>query len=256
MRTFVVPDAHGNWRLVRGLLEQEEIIDIDGKRIVEAEVFVVQLGDLANCVAESINHDLKALELVGPVIDLMLVGNHEHPYFGGPPFRGFWPDEQVKRAILRLHDYELIRAAHEVDGILLTHAGVAADIVLEDADAARWSEMLNEAWRADPRHHLFSLIGHRRGGMTRCGGVLWSDWREPHSLAIPQVFGHTVGNTFRAHYAQDGRVGFWLAPPYEGASMSKASALCLDIGAGKNSTSILGAWIEEGVVRIVQHSIS
>lgn len=75
---FVVPDAHGNHHLVRGLLEQEGITN-GRSRIVGSEVQVVQLGDLANCVQESVQDDLEALSLVGPVIDFMLVGNHEHP---------------------------------------------------------------------------------------------------------------------------------------------------------------------------------
>jgi alkylhydroperoxidase/carboxymuconolactone decarboxylase family protein YurZ len=252
--TFVVPDAHGNSTLVRGLLIQEEIIDDKYERVCGPDVQVIQLGDLANCVAESINADRTALDMVGPIFDFMLVGNHEHPYLGGPPFSGFWSDPELQGKVRKLYSIGLMAAAACVDGIVLTHAGIPRDIGFADAKSpAEWAQALNDIWLREPRHEVFSRIGYSRGGWAGMGSILWRDWSEPISLEVPQICGHTVDKTWRAHYGKEGLPSFWFIRPYEEAVPVRASAICLDIGAGKKSKRILGAWIEEGTVRIVEH---
>ena len=252
MKTFVVPDAHGNRELVLGLLEQEEIVE-DGKRIAGSEVQVIQLGDLANCVASSVNDDLDALALVGPVIDFMLIGNHEHPYFGGPAFTGFWPDPMVSRARQRLADYRLIYAAYAVDDILLTHAGLTEDFSYEKELAQAWAGELNELWDHDPTNIVFSMIGRSRGGWYENGGILWSDWSEPKSGKVRQIVGHTVGENWRAFMPPNGGSPTFAMVLPDG-DRHKVSRLCLDVGAGKGATRILGAWVNEGEVTIVEYN--
>ena len=261
MSTFVVPDFHGNWKLAVGLLEQEGLIEDAGypwKRL-RKDVTVVQLGDLCNCVVSSINDDLMAIKLVGPVIDIMLVGNHEHPYFGGPPFDGFGFFAELKNEILKLNDRGLIQAALEVDGILLTHAGVCAsaddiDDWHSDNKAAEFAEGLNGLWRARQyQHSMFSAIGRARGGRHPEGSVLWSDWKEQKTNHFPQIVGHTVGETWRAVGPMNGSPSFFLNRPYTNATPLPVQALCIDIGAGKKSRNILGAWIRDGEVILVEH---
>ena len=263
MSVFVLPDLHGNWRLALALLEQEGLVEIGEddlpRRLRATETLVVQLGDLANCVQSSINVDLQSAKLVGPFIDLMLVGNHEHPYFGGPPFDGFVQYAELKEALLKINDRGMMKAALEVDGILLTHAGVTRDIDEVDKwhdggknKAAEVAKGLNTLWRdKDYQHGMFSCIGRTRGGAHVYGGVLWSDWREPKSTLFPQIFGHTVAQTWRSECPVNGGPSFTLIRPYDGATPMQVQTLCIDIGVGKKATSILGCWIRDGEVKLV-----
>lgn len=240
--TFVVADAHGNAGLVRGLLEQEGIIEqqwtesgaLDSARRTRKGAGVVQLGDLANCVAVSTVEDCEALDLVSDgLIDVMLVGNHEHPYFGGPAFSGYWPDGEVRRRLNRIHARGGLKAAHAADGILISHAGLTSYWLREfsawDMNAEKIAELTNRTWSDDPRALIFNAIGRRRGGWEREGGILWADWREPKPRHLRQLVGHTVGPDIR----------------------KRGGATCIDLGAGKDSTRIAGAWIREGVIDVV-----
>jgi hypothetical protein len=251
--------------LALALLEQEGLIEIGEddlpRRLRATETLVVQLGDLDNCVQGSINSDLQAARLVGPFIDLMLIGNHEHPYFGGPRFDGFAHYQELKEAILKINDRGMMQAALEVDGILLTHAGVTRDIDQVDKwhgggenKAREVAAGLNILWRNKHyRHGMFSCIGRARGGQHEYGSVLWADWREEKSLLFPQIFGHTVAKTWRAEGPINGGPSFPLIRPYDGATPMQVQTLCIDIGVGKRATNILGCWIIDGEVRLVEY---
>jgi hypothetical protein len=223
-RTFVVADAHGRSDLVRGLLEQEGASGPD--------VTVVQLGDLANCVVGSEQADFEALELVREgLIDVMLVGNHEHPYFGGPSFFGFFPHASIRQSLFQIRDRDGLKAAHAVEGVLITHAGLTPWALkrLAFMSAEALAMTINGIWKADPKDLLFSAIGSSRGGYRNEGGILWADWSEPKPRKLRQLVGHTVGNTIRHRNA----------------------STCIDLGAGKDSTRIAGAWIEDGEIEVV-----
>lgn len=260
MRTFVIPDAHGNGSLVRALLEQEGLIEQDwslsGGLVCAVrmrpshEVAIVQLGDLANCVAASINDDLDAIDMVfSGLIDTMLVGNHEHPYFGGPPFSGWWRDEQVERRLLELNDRDRLAPSYNASGILLTHAGVHSAWGFKSASYA--NACLNEWWDDDPTAQAFSLIGGSRSWMGGAyGGVLWCDWSELSPTAWPQIVGHSLAESVRTlTRRQDGER---MPVALDGDEML-VSAVCLDLGAGKGRQRIAGAWIEDGAVRVVEY---
>lgn len=242
--TFVVPDAHGNANLVRGLLEQEGIIKQDWSDEAESpyatrlrpssEVEVVQIGDLGNCVLASSNHDYEAFDLVRKgIIDIWLIGNHEHPYFGGPKFNGFSPDPVVQMAINSIERSSSMKAAHAVADILITHAGLpiwAHRRLGTDLTTAGLARAINKAWEKDPNDPIFSAIGASRGGSSPVGGgILWSDWREKKPRGLKQIFGHTVGDKVRM----------------------EGTVICLDLGAGKNSSRIAGAWVRGGDVEVV-----
>ena len=262
-KTFIVPDMHGNWKLALGLLEQEGIAyqdDDEEIRRLDTDTRVVQLGDLVNAVRSSVNDDISATRLVGNAIDIVLIGNHEHPYFGGPAFDGFAHFYELQHALQGLNNRGLIQAAIEVDGILLTHAGVTRDIdQIEDWEnpnnkALEVADALNILWKnKEYQHAMFSTIGQLRGGRHPLGGILWSDWREPKSALLPQIVGHSVGSTWRANYSDNDAPGFMLERPYEDATPAKVQTLCIDIGAGKKASAILGAWIDEGKVTIVEY---
>lgn len=243
--TFVVPDCHGNAHLVRGLLKQEGIIEQHlfgddrpyATRIrPRGEVEVVQLGDLANCVLGSVNSDYDALYLVRQgIIDIWLVGNHEHPYFGGPKFHGFSYDPVIQMTINSLERGGSMKLAHAVGDILLSHAGLpiwAHRRLGTDLTVAGLAQAINRTWEEDHNDPIFSAIGASRGGASAVGGgILWSDWSERKPRGLKQIFGHTVGKKIRM----------------------EGSVMCIDLGGGKNSTRIAGAWIRSGEVEVVIH---
>lgn len=240
MEYFVVPDLHGNERVLRMLLLEEGLIDLLGGRM-RPEVAVVQLGDAANCVGDPApgEDDLAVLARVGTWIDVMLVGNHEHPYWGGGQFWGFVRDEQTAARLAELDAQGLIKPAFDANGVLLSHAGVTVDCYenlkngLVRPNTADVMRELQARWDADPRDPVFNLCGHLRGGRGTNGGILWSDCAEWKCDEIMQVFGHTPG---REDGIREGH--YWW---------------CIDLGQ-RPRDGIAGAWIDEhGSVRTVVH---
>jgi hypothetical protein len=234
--TFVAPDVHGNLDLLAGLLQLAGVLDENLERSHREEIRTVQLGDLCNCVTSSVVDDQRCLDHVEQWFDVYLVGNHEHPHLGGPAFAGFWRDLVLHHRLRTLHAIGVLQPCLLVDGILLTHAGVTPEWALptvEETEAyvRRW-------WRDDPAQApVFSSIGRLRGGLSRTGGVLWSDWEEPKAPHLRQIFGHTVGDEVRHASFPDG--DGW--------------AVCLDLGGGKRSTRLAGAFIRDGEVDVLVH---
>ena len=150
----------------------------------------IQVGDLANCVAEDRDGDIACLDGARDWFDVVLVGNHEHPYFGGPKFHGFFHLPDVAERIRTLELSGLYQPAALVGETLITHAGATPDWGWEtareayDAIAAEWIEV-------GPTSLVFSRIGELRGGRHMLGGILWSDIREPEVQLFRQVIGHT-----------------------------------------------------------------
>jgi len=233
VRTFVVPDAHGKLGLVHRLLREQGILGDNASR-VDRETTVVQLGDLCNCVPESVDDDLRCLDRAPEWFDVYLVGNHEHPYLGGPRFSGFYSDPEIAHRLKLLYSKGLLQAAYAADGILVTHAGVGAawQRSLDRRTAAGAASRLNKLWRARPTAELFGCIGRSRGGSSPTGGILWADWSEPKSDAFSQIVGHTVGDQPRWQKHAEGKF-----------------AVCIDLG---GTTAIVGAWITDGKVELVR----
>jgi hypothetical protein len=187
MKTLVIPDIHGKPKLLRSML------DNDADRIV-------QIGDLANCVYQDRDGDLECLELALELQNStnfeLLVGNHEHPYFGGGRFSGFASIPEIKEAIKRLN----WKAATVVGDALVTHAGVAPR-VLRNYNASIMPHILmdeiNSLWRSNPRMPIFENTGYLRGGRVPVGGILWRDISEPIDTRFNQIFGHSKGKDFR-----------------------------------------------------------
>ncbi len=233
MRTFITPDLHGRYELALALLREAEIVDARGTR-VDREVRTVQLGDLANCVGADRDGDLRLLRKARAWFDVLLVGNHEHPYWNGPRFSGFVWLAEVERAIRNLH----WQPALAIGGTLITHAGLHPDFGL--AKMADAEEELRAAWHYDPgEHRYFAQIGPSRRGLSiemarkfslpLYGGVLWRDADEQIDDHFNQVFGHTVdldGPILTEH--PNGR---W--------------ALNLDCGGHRDVRRIAGVWLDE-----------
>lgn len=223
MKTFVIPDLHGRYELLEALYEVTGIPRAPEDRATY-DIRTVQLGDLANCVSEDISRDVTTLERSRTLIDVRLVGNHEHPYFGGPRFGGFWRDPAVATALLRLN----WQAALAVGDTLLTHAGVPIGF-LPEMPVPELAELLNQAWREDPTHPWFRQIGRSRFGDADYGGVLWRDDIEDQlDWSFNQVYGHTVRREGPIHVEREGT---W--------------SLNLDCGGHHNVTRIAAAWLAE-----------
>lgn len=251
--TFLVPDLHGNFALGQVLLKSQGILNEDGARIDHAAT-IVQMGDLCNCVASTIEDDLRCLEYAADWFDVYLIGNHELPHFPGTQhgsFFGFWPYKDIEIRLREFLRRGLIRAAHAVDDILLTHAGLAPSWAKKyelkkrlAADVAGW---LNERWHAGAYEmDIFTAVGSRRGGFYDEGGILWADWNEPKSCAFRQIVGHTVGNEIR-----------WRPSSGEKGNVrpggSPWTSLCIDLGGGKGASALAGAWIRDGEVEVVHY---
>jgi len=184
----------------------------------------VQLGGLCDCVAASAADDLACLAAAREWFDVVLIGNHEHPYFGGPRFAGFWRCREVGEELRKLDDERVLRPCAFVDGILVSHAGLGAGWGFADAAEA--------AGPLAGRASVFAQIGRARGGLADCGGVLWADWSEPEA-SFRQIVGHTPG----------------------GEPRRRGGAICLDVGAGDGARRIVGALVRDGDVELVDHAV-
>lgn len=272
---FVVADAHGRLDLVEGLLKQAGACCGPGRTIV-------QLGDLTDCVASSIEDDLAILRAVPDLFDVLLVGNHEYPYFGGAPFAGFFRSEDVATAVLRLRWLPAFAAGE----FLITHAGLTADFAYRSPRmrAQEQADYLCDLWQRDPTNPsslaVFSAISRFRGGRSETGGIFWADWMELKSTAgFSQIVGHTPG-VIRVQ-GQPARVKDMkmLGRGAEGARFTDGRpdgfepdepfVLCIDLGASKggkdyadpSSTkiwprgdSLAGCWIRDGKVEVIVYT--
>lgn len=234
--TLIVPDVHGNLGMAAGLLRQAGALDEDGNRINQAELRTVQLGDLCNCTSRSLLDDYRCLDRAEEWFDHYLAGNHEHPYFGGPAFYGFYRDAALGRRLRGLQERGRLAAAFAVDDILVTHAGLGVEWDLLGDSAEEAASWLNETWRIEPgRAGVFRKIGRARGGSHETGGILWADWSEPKSSSLRQIVGHSVGGEVR--HVEFPETDRW--------------AICLDLGGGKSGDRLAGALVRDGDVEIV-----
>ena len=235
---FVIPDIHGNLDALTHLLTAQGILDQEYKNCI-----TVQLGDLANCVRESEEDDLACLETVGKWIDVYLVGNHEYGHITGRRgFSGFFNFPSVGKKVRELDP----QPCYEAYGWFLSHAGLSKDVAesmsFEPGDDVEViCAMIGDMWDADYSHDLFSSIGRARGGWQEQGGILWSDYREPH-VKIKQVYGHTPGKEIRYNH------------PIE----ELRTEYCIDLGVDKHRHAvdrIAYAWIyPDGSIKTgVQH---
>lgn len=249
LSTLAIADIHGNIDALVGLLSQEGVINGNRERI-DRESTIIQIGDLCNSVASSVGGDRACLDEVERWLDVYLVGNHEHSYFGGPRFAGFWPVPEIGHKLQLLNSLGKMQAAYAVDDILITHAGVIRDAVLDEdhepGTAEDWAVALNDLWQQNTIHPIFSTIGKQRGGAARYGGVLWSDFGEAKSQNFPQIFGHTIGDTVRLKRKLFPNA--WGPPKYP-FEIDNGDVLCIDLEGDR----LAAAWIRDGFVEVVYY---
>lgn len=196
MKIYLISDCHGNISGLMRALEKHKIIDSKGNRQLARKHQVFSIGDLANCVEDSWIGDIACLDMVGNIIDGMVLGNHELPYLDpSNSFGGFKWHEGIAAKMNQLMAEDLIGAAILHDRTLISHAGVSKHfIVHEDQDNAKyWFEKLEDQWNArNFDYGLFSSVGWHRGGRDKVGGIFWCDFdHEFVPTSFPQIVGHT-----------------------------------------------------------------
>lgn len=247
-KVFYIGDSHSNYRSVIGLLKQVGICGGDGKRI-DFDTFVVHNGDLANCVLKSRDEDLRSLALVGDIIDLLLLGNHEAPYFNITSFNGFFHYPEIKEKLFELEERGLIKIAYAVldDPLLLSHAGLNKSWQsTETANEA--AKLVNYAFKTRQNPAVLTAVGVSRGGWGE-GGILWADWSEGKTTKFTQIVGHSAGDGIRC---KNGKHGNHYLDPHSTNKTFKYGeenlAFCIDIGCNKTGfypkDALAGCWID------------
>lgn len=234
-KTLLIPDTHGDHDAAVRLLRKVGALDADYQRT--PGWLVVHMGDLIDARESTVADDGLALALVEDgLIDLLLVGNHEQPYFYGQEFYGFHFDADLSERLRALKADGKLVAAHAHGSKLITHAGVtpfwgARFGWTNPYDAAK---EINALWVERPQHSLFDQLGKARGGLSETGGILWSDFEEPRFGGFNQIHGHT-----------------FVGPQWKNADDGWHYALCLDNGGGKFTTNLAGAVLEGCDVTVV-----
>lgn len=216
MSLYIISDCHGNYDGLMRALRDKKIVDKNGNRQLARKNKIFSIGDLANCVADSKAGDKACLDLVGPVIDGMVLGNHEVPYFDpANMFNGFWAYESVAKRLNNLMDNGLIHGSILKDRTLITHAGVSKSLLSYNMTVIEVHGNISEHFEArNWNASWFASIGYARGGRNHCGGTLWCDFeREFRNTKFPQIVGHT--------------------PKYV---RMKGNAICIDVGAKDQET--------------------
>lgn len=212
-KAYIISDCHGNIEGLMEALQKKKLVDSSGNRLVGKDNLIFSIGDLANCVKDSFSGDMDCLNLVGNVIDGMILGNHELPYLDSTnSFGGFWEKPEVSKRINLLLDSRLIQPAYLIAGkTLVSHAGISAHFTLgKGISVQKVYKRIEEHWNArNWNFSWFSSVGKARGGRNEAGGIFWCDFdNEFIPTDFPQIVGHTP----------------------RGVRM-KGNALCIDVGA-------------------------
>lgn len=216
MKIFLISDCHGNIDGLMRALEKHKIVDKHGNRQLARKNKVFSIGDLANCVEDSKGGDLACLNLIPDIIDGMIIGNHEFPYLdSGNSFNGFHFDVEVNHKIQLLMAEDFIGGSIQISEFLITHAGLSKEMLSLEMSVSDIHDSIEYHFEArNWNHGFFASIGYARGGMNRCGGIIWCDFdNEFVPTDFPQICGHTPGFV----------------------RMNK-NALCIDVGAKDQNT--------------------
>ena len=182
MSTIIVGDLHGKIEIAKEILEDRN----------QAVVFV---GDYLDSFERSTRDHIDLLDMIFDAVEnrdnvQALIGNHELSYLD-PYMRCSGWSSAIAAAVLapeRVEKFESLQIYTEVDGYLISHAGVSKTWLpsdIETTDVAQYLDTCSDA-------RLYE-IGFSRGGQASCGGPLWCDyWREFKPVpGLKQVFGHT-----------------------------------------------------------------
>lgn len=246
MPKAVVADLHGDVAALMGVLELIGAVDAAGRK--QPGWWLCQIGDAVHGLGEPKPTaptpfqvefmkrqamDMRTMEKLFDLFDLVLIGNHEFQFFGGPSFdRGdHKSNSPVAHSMRDFYKAGCLKAATNVGPWLITHAGLlphywSARYDVYNLDAAELATRLNtdleEALASgielpyNAKPPIFWSLGTRWQGPGRMppGGIFWADWHElgkgyaelwPDGApdgALKQLVGHTPLDAPRkaAHY--------------------------------------------------------
>lgn len=203
MTLFVIPDLHGHFSSLEGLLKRAGVIDDEGNRV--EGITTVSVGDLANAVDDSIDRDSECLLKVRDWIDTLLIGNHEMGWiWSWQTFGGFYNAPQNGSLYRQLMREGIVKPAYLVEehNLLITHAGVHRNYDFSSAREA-YRAIMNafetqpSSWHKlgtigqVPKRYLLSGESRYRGGIDPIPSIFWKDWKEPMNKSFSQIVGHT-----------------------------------------------------------------
>jgi hypothetical protein len=227
--TIVLGDVHGNLDALKATLRANGVVDENDNKNTDWRV--IQVGDLCNMVPLGeiyrgfVSQDFETLQFGLEVIDTILVGNHELFFTHGLE-TGRWHGmarvgelaEGMMSLISQATWNEQFLAAVEVDGWLVTHAGINIFRPWMDDDPAVVADILCEVLvdmathqKSDPdkvRHR--TLLSDERFGSAQENTIFWCrpwDWHPSNVAPFGQIVGHTPGFD---HPAFDEKFNRWI----------------------------------------------
>ncbi len=213
MRTIVIGDAHGYPWLIKNALDHAGF-DPAQDRFVFTGDFLDRGPEPQAC-----------LDLIEQYATTALVGNHELAVLLEDPITPFDAasalfEPYLEGRVLNAPRSEAWRCAAEVDGVLITHAGVPARYqraLSEECggDTAAFADWLNKAFDKSLRASIGRLAVDWEGLLGLDGPF----WFRPRGLraqevlrGVPQIAGHTPVSAEVANaFAEE---GFYLIDPY------------------------------------------
>ncbi len=180
-RTVVFSDAHGEPAIIRAVVEHSRYNSLCDR--------LVFAGDAIEVGRDS----LGCLELLEDLGAEFLVGNHEYSVFVRWPLEPEALDPRVTEHVERALTSGRWKLAAEVDGVLITHAGVSDEYAYEygvagGSEVRRFVDALNEEFAG-----TVEIGASATEGAIDTSGPLW--YRPGEScLPLPgptQVVGHT-----------------------------------------------------------------
>jgi hypothetical protein len=183
---FVIGDCHGHINELLAL--------VDKAQARREGVEIIQLGDLGHFGTESAERDYLCYEAVGPVIDLVLWGNHDRavidPHRHG--FHGFQMPSSRMKLMMGTKPVALAVVRH---GFIITHAGIHPKFqkLFAGHDVSEYPRIIMENENDD----LVNSIGRARGGWQSEGGILWRDYTEDLMRGCRQIYGHSRDDEVR-----------------------------------------------------------
>lgn len=204
-RTLVIGDVHGHIDRLTALVE---------KAAPEPMDILVQVGDLGNFSADSVDGDEACYRLARNTGMIVLWGNHDRAVVDDAHrFHGFCPPTGPVRGLM---EEVAPRMAYHTHDYYITHAGIHANLIGDGPGNVE--ELMYELWEK----YAYDPIGYARGGNSPHGGILWRDDDEP-LWPGKQIYGHTSRPRVRKY----------------------GHSYCIDVGRKENPGSLAGIWLPE-----------
>ncbi len=189
MDTLIIPDIHTKIKKAQRIIDEHPC----GRRVFLGDFFD-DFGDTAQSNQETASW--LRIQLADPK-NTFIWGNHDMHYgfTKNRSFRcsGYMPEKrEAINEVMKREDWKKFVLYQEVDGWLISHAGLRHDFA--DRDLASNAEVaLRLADSPDGIQHWMTAAGFGRGGGFVLGGLTWLDWGSEFQPipGIKQIVGHT-----------------------------------------------------------------